>query len=78
MNAGYAKKCFSNRKISEMIAHVALLLHVKLPICNVFLSQWHKYMFILNILKQGVKHCTPLKIKSYLAIIEYQITIYGI
>ena len=69
---------FSDRTISEMIVHVALLLHFKVPICNEFSSQWHKYIFILNILKEGVNQCTPLIIKSYLAILEYQITVYGI
>ena len=39
MNAGYANKCFSDRTISEIIVHIALLLHVKVLICNELLSQ---------------------------------------
>ena len=75
---GYVNTCFSDQKISEMIAHVVSLIHAKVPICNDFLSQWHKDMFILNILKDGVKQCTPLKVKSYMAILEYQIIVHGI
>ena len=78
MNASYAKKCFSERTISEIIAHVALEMNIKLNIGLSFESLWHKFVYYLGILKSAKDDKTPIDTQSYIALLGYQISVYGI
>ena len=78
MNASYAKKCFSEKTITEMIVYVAKSMEVKLEIGLKFESQWHQLMSTCNSLKEKVTDTTPLVDQSYIAIIQYQIAVHGI
>ena len=78
MNASYAKKPLSQKTISEMISYVAISLGLKLDIGKKFPSQWHKFMSYCIDLKTKVIHNTPLQLKSYIAMIEYKISVHGI
>ena len=60
MNASYAKKCFSERTITEIIAHVASAMNIELTFVMSFKSMWHKFMFYCNILKQRKDDNTPI------------------
>ena len=77
MNASYAKKCFSEKTISEIISHVSSTLNVKLNINMTFESLWHKFMYYCNVLKASISNTTPLEIRSYIAILEYLISVHG-
>ena len=78
MNASYAKKCFSEKTIAEIISHVASVMKIKLNIGMSFKSMWHKFMYYCNILKESKVDNTPIETQSFIAILEYQISVYGI
>ena len=60
MNASYAKKCFSEKTISEMVGYVGDALELKFDIGKIFASQWHTFMFYFSALKSKVTPTTPL------------------
>ena len=78
MNALHSKKCFSERPITEIISHVTSVMNIKLNIGMSFKSVWHKFMYYYNILKEGKEDNTPIEIIFYIAVLEYQISVYGI
>ena len=78
MNASYAKKCFSEKTISEMLVYVSARMNVRLDIGLKFPSLWHQFMFTCNSLTQKVTVDTPLEVKYYISILQYQITVRGI
>ena len=78
MNASYAKKCFSEKTISKMLLYVSAHMNVRLDIGLKFQSLWHQFMFTCNSLKQKVTVDTPLEVKSYISILQYQIAVHGI
>ena len=53
-------------------------MNIKLNIGMSFKPLWHKFMYYRNILKEGKEDNTPIEIISYIAILEYQLSVYGI
>ena len=51
---------------------------MKFDIGKKIASQWHKCMFYCSALKSKVTPTTPLQLKEYIAILEYQIAVHGI
>ena len=78
MNASYAKKCFSEKTISEIISHVSVCMNVTLDFGMSFKSLWHKFMYYCNVLKLAKTSTTPLEMQSYIALLEYLISVHGI
>ena len=61
-----------------MITYVANALELKLDIGKKFPSQWHKIISYCTILKSNIHAETPLQLKSYIVILEYQLAVHGI
>ena len=55
MNASYAKKCFSEKTISDIISHVSVSMNVTLDFGMTFKSLSHKFMYYCNVLKLAKK-----------------------
>ena len=78
MNASYANKRFSEKSISEIIAYVGDVLELKFDISKKIKSQWHTFMFYCSTLKSIMTLNTPLQLKGYIAILEYQVAVHDI
>ena len=78
INASYAKLMFSEKTISEVILYLATRLRVKLNLTNIYQNQWHKFKAHWYMLNRELSKNTILTIKSNMALLRYQISVYGI
>ena len=78
MNVSYAKNCFSEKTICEIIAYMSKAIKIKLDISMSFKSIWHKLMYYCNVLKPAKYKTSLLEIQSNIAILEYRISVHGI
>ena len=78
MNATYAKTLLIDRNICEVISYISVQLNIKIPWEKRYISEWHTYSYLCTQLKTGVKASTKVNIQSNLALLEYQICVYGL